>query len=136
MRVNLQAAGPWDAIDPSITSCPAEWQAMAAILRFVLSDMVASLVAKPSAKDAWENWQSYSQARWAMARPAIRENSEVLGPNWAMIGNFMGFPLYWPAHIFYCSSATAWEVVRRSRAWAKTVCARGMCSGFFLRRDA
>lgn len=53
------------------------------------------------------HWRSFSQAKWAMARPAHSENSEGLRLGWAMNEKIVDFPLYWPAQSLYCSSATA-----------------------------
>ena len=52
MRVNLQAQGLWEAVDPGTDDFHADRTALAAILRAVPQDMLTSLVQKETACEA------------------------------------------------------------------------------------
>jgi hypothetical protein len=54
MRVNLQAAGLWDAIEYGTADYREDHSALAALLRAVPEDMQAGLACKEIASDAWE----------------------------------------------------------------------------------
>ncbi|KAG8095136.1 hypothetical protein GUJ93_ZPchr0012g20236 [Zizania palustris] len=54
MRVQLQGAGLWEAVETGEASERQERQALGAILRSVPSEMVPVLAAKDNAKDAWD----------------------------------------------------------------------------------
>lgn len=57
MRVNMQAAGLWHAVEPEeddIVEYHEDRLALAAILRAVPSDMLGSLARKRTARSAWE----------------------------------------------------------------------------------
>ena len=54
MRVNLQAQGVWEAIEPGDAGYRLDRMALSAILQVVPLEMLATLAAKDSAKLAWE----------------------------------------------------------------------------------
>jgi hypothetical protein len=54
MKVNLQVARLWDAIEYGDGDYRDERSALAAILRVVLVEMQASLAIKATTHDAWE----------------------------------------------------------------------------------
>jgi hypothetical protein len=54
MRIALQGAGLWEAVDTSDATERQERQALGAILRSVSSDMVPALAARDNAKIAWD----------------------------------------------------------------------------------
>lgn len=54
MRVNLQAQGLWEAIDPDNDDYHNDRMALSAILRAVPPEMLSTLAVKKTAKDAWD----------------------------------------------------------------------------------
>jgi hypothetical protein len=63
MRVQLQGAGLWDAVDTDDATERQERQALGAILRSVPSEMVQVLAAKDNAKAAWDTICAIREAR-------------------------------------------------------------------------
>jgi hypothetical protein len=60
MRVNLQAADLWDAINKGSGDYCDDWNALAALLWAVPPEMQAWLVVKEMVKEAWEAIHSYN----------------------------------------------------------------------------
>lgn len=54
MKVNLQAQGVWNAVDPGDAEYRIDRMALSAILQAVPPEMLATLTMKDSAKEAWE----------------------------------------------------------------------------------
>ena len=54
MRVNLQAQGLWEAIEPGNADYRDDRLALSAILRAVSPDMLSTLAVKDTAKQAWD----------------------------------------------------------------------------------
>jgi hypothetical protein len=58
MMINLQAAGLWDTIEYGTANYGEDWSAPATLLCMLPEEMLASLVCKETAVDAWEAIQT------------------------------------------------------------------------------
>ncbi|WVZ93228.1 hypothetical protein U9M48_039226 [Paspalum notatum var. saurae] len=95
MRVNLQAAGLWHAVEPEpdeIVEYREDRLAMAAILRSVPSDMLGSLARKRTARSAWEAVKTVrmgvERVREASARQLLKEFGEITFRDGELVDDF------------------------------------------------
>ena len=77
MRVNMQAQGVWEAINPGTAEYRIDRAALAAILQAVPPEMLATLAVKDSAKQAWDTIKTMrmgvERVREAKAQALLKE---------------------------------------------------------------
>ncbi|WVZ54431.1 hypothetical protein U9M48_005224 [Paspalum notatum var. saurae] len=95
MRVNLEVAGLWHAVEPEeddVIEYREDRLAMAAILRSIPSDMLGSLARKRTARSAWEAVKTHrmgvERVREASTRQLLKDFGEITFRDGELVGDF------------------------------------------------
>ncbi|KAJ6821686.1 uncharacterized protein M6B38_390630 [Iris pallida] len=78
IRVNMQAQGLWEEIEPGVADYHDDKMALFVILRAVLPEMLRTLAGKDTAKEAWDTVKTMRMGSNACVRPRRRNSAPTL----------------------------------------------------------